>query len=157
MGSLEPLATLRGVTHLGLSIRKVWPDLAPLSRMPTLEELTCRVNILALAGVPALPCVRVANFHADFHWRVPLRSLRDLPEMPNLERMIVESVDDLAGIERNAVATRLQHAGQRDHRVEVSGAHHAREEDFHAASLSPTGRSEALVLADADDRVVIVW
>ncbi|MEO7934303.1 MAG: hypothetical protein ABIT76_14205 [Chthoniobacterales bacterium] len=44
--------------------------------------------------------VEAANLNADFHFKTPLRSLRDVPEMPLLRRLVIEPVATLDGLER---------------------------------------------------------
>ncbi|MGB8166473.1 MAG: hypothetical protein WCF18_03210 [Chthoniobacteraceae bacterium] len=100
LGSLEPLGRLAKLEDLSLTIRAAWPDLSPLGRLPALHTLSYRGNPLALASIGALPAVTKASLDADFHWKTPLRSLCDLPEMPRVENLTLAETDDLAGIER---------------------------------------------------------
>jgi hypothetical protein len=111
LGSLEALASLPAVKYLRLSIRRPWPDLSPLARMPSLEEVWLHLNPLALAGIPALPLVRVAKLHGDFHWKTPVRSVNELPAMPKLEILELEGADDLAGIGRHPLLRNLDVRG----------------------------------------------
>ncbi len=99
-GDLSVLGELHQLETLSLQICRPWPDLQPLGKLPNLRTLRYHGNPLALRDIGSLPGARVVVFNRDFRWMTPLRSLHELPDLPAVEELTVESVDDLAGIER---------------------------------------------------------
>lgn len=100
---LEDLAGLRGLPQLAevtLSLRTPWPDLSALADLPALRMLSVHANLQALREVPRLPRAEVVRLDADFHYRTPVRSMRDLPEMPEVRQLTIASIASLEGLER---------------------------------------------------------
>ncbi len=97
---LRPIGTLAHLENLTLSIRTPWPRLSGLENLTCLKDFHFYGNILALTAIPTLPAVRNAKIHYGGGFNVPLRSVADLPAMPELRRLDLESTDLLDGIER---------------------------------------------------------
>lgn len=96
------LDALKGMQHLetlNLNLRHPWPDLSALDTLPALHTLGYRGNALALDSVKSLPELRIFAIADHFHYKTPLRSIRQLPRMPKVERLSVANVADLGGIE----------------------------------------------------------
>ncbi len=79
-----------------------WPDLTGLENLRDLRELHFHGNIHALRDVPCLPQVRVLEIGHHFKFQLPLRSVADLPDLPELRRLHLENTTELHGIERYA-------------------------------------------------------
>jgi hypothetical protein len=97
---LRPVGTLANLEKLTLGIHTPWPRLTGLENLCRLSEFLFYGNVLAVTDIPALPAVRVAEFHHGSGFNVPLRSVADLPAMPELRRLRLENTDLLDGIER---------------------------------------------------------
>jgi hypothetical protein len=97
---VSALADLPHLRKLSLSLRRPWPKLAAIAELPALKSFAYTGNLLALRDVPRLRGVERATFNADLNWKTPLRDLHDLPEMPVVRLLRVDSVADLNGIER---------------------------------------------------------
>ena len=88
------------LNFLSLSIRTPWPDLSALAKLPMMESLNLRLNLLALENVEALASVKTVILEPDFHCNTPLRSIQTLPRMPRVTQLRVNSVGNLDGIEQ---------------------------------------------------------
>ena len=91
-----------------------WPDFSGWEGMRQLKKLTYHGNPLALSSIPSLPSVRTADI---VHWNsftVPLRSLHDLPEMPELRSLKLINTWKLDGIERYPELVNLEIYGYYD-------------------------------------------
>jgi hypothetical protein len=95
LGSLENLETLR------LYLHAPWPDLSEFGRLRSLKALYFHGNPLALQGSGELPAVRHAEIDHWLSFKVPLRSLHDLPAMPELRKLHLINTWRLDGIERS--------------------------------------------------------
>jgi hypothetical protein len=100
MHDLGAIAGLPALDRLSISLRRPWPDVSALAKLPALKSLIFTGNLLALRDVPCLPALEKASLNADFNWKTPLRDLLDLPEMPAVVIMKVEGVANLRGFER---------------------------------------------------------
>lgn len=98
MRDFNGLAGLK-IQSLSLAVRTPWPDLRSLGQLSELETLTVRANILAFRDVGPLARVKTANFEPEFHCNTPARNFRDLPAMPSIVHLRVNSIADLAGVE----------------------------------------------------------
>lgn len=97
---LRPIAALSHLEKLTLRLHTPWPSLSGLENLSRLTEFLYYGNVLAVTSIPALPAVRAAEFHHGSGFNVPLRSVADLPAMPELRRLYLENTDLLEGIER---------------------------------------------------------
>ena len=97
---LRPIAALAHLEKLTLRIHTPWPRLGGLENLSRLNEFKFYGNVLAVTAIPALPAVRAAEIHHGCGFKVPLRSVADLPAMPELRRLSLENADLLDGIER---------------------------------------------------------
>jgi hypothetical protein len=97
---LRPIAALAHLENLTLRLHTPWPCLSGLENLGRLTEFLFYGNVLAVTSIPALPAVRAAQFHHGSGFNVPLRSVADLPAMPELRRLFLENTDLLDGIER---------------------------------------------------------
>ncbi len=99
---IQSLAGLEGLKlqTLGAGLRMPWPDLRAIGELPELETLSVRANLLALRDVGPLRSVKTATFEPDFHCNTPVRNFFDLPEMPKVKHLRVNSIASLEGIER---------------------------------------------------------
>jgi hypothetical protein len=100
VADIGALAGLPKLKTLRLSLHAPWPAISALAALPSLRHLHFRGNLLVLRDIPGLPAVVEAEFNADFHWKTPLRDLSELPAMPVVRQLRVESVAGLAGVER---------------------------------------------------------
>jgi hypothetical protein len=97
---LSALTGLPNLRKLSLSLRRPWPRLAAIAKLPSLKSFAYTGNLLALRDIPRLAGVERATLNADLYWKTPLRDLHDLPEMPAVRLLRVDSVADLHGIDR---------------------------------------------------------
>lgn len=99
---LRLLGGLTRLTSLNLWLSAPWPDLAGFDRLANLHSFTFRGNVLALNAITRLDSVRTAVIKHSSGFNVPLRSIADLPEMPELRCLELENTAELDGIERYA-------------------------------------------------------
>jgi hypothetical protein len=97
---LRPVGALTRLKKLTLRISTPWPLLAGMENLSRLTEFLYYGNVLAVSAIPALPAVCVAGFHHGSGFDVPLRSVSDLPAMPELRFLHLENTDLLDGIDR---------------------------------------------------------
>lgn len=97
---LRVVGGLTRLTSLSLWLSAPWPDLAGLDRLVNLHSFTFRGNVLALKAIPRLESVRTAIVKHGSGFNVPLRSIADLPDMPELRCLELENTSELDGIER---------------------------------------------------------
>ncbi|MEO5713694.1 MAG: hypothetical protein ABIT37_09415 [Luteolibacter sp.] len=96
----RPIGTLTSLEHLTLRIGTPWPRFAGIENLPHLTHFLFYGNVLATTSIPALPVVRTAEFHHGNGYNVPLRSVADLPAMPELRCLYLENTDLLDGLDR---------------------------------------------------------
>lgn len=99
------------IEKLHLSLRRPWLDFGVLATLPKLRELSLRTNLIALETLPALAAAEIVTFDCDFHWKTPVRSFRHLPDMPRVQRLKVDSIASLDGLERLSEARNLDLGG----------------------------------------------
>jgi hypothetical protein len=99
---IKDLAGLAGLKlqTLGVGVRLPWPNLRAIGELPELETLSVRANLLALRDVGPLPKVKSATFEPDFHCNTPVRNFHDLPDMPAVKHMRINSIAGLEGVEK---------------------------------------------------------
>ncbi|MEP6811336.1 MAG: hypothetical protein ABI992_13915, partial [Chthoniobacterales bacterium] len=96
---LRPVGKLGELKILHVTLDCPWPDLGGWEDLVQLEELHFQGNILALREVPRLPALRRAKIHKREEV-IPLRTVSDLPEMPELRSLFLENTWRLEGMER---------------------------------------------------------
>ena len=94
------LGACKQVQQLTVYAKRPWPRLAGWEGMVQLEKLDWHGNLLALEEVRRLERVRQAKFDHDSNTNLPLRDATRLPEMPALEKLTLEGVNRLDGLER---------------------------------------------------------
>lgn len=107
---LRVLGRCAGLEELHVRLRQPWVKVEGLERLERLRILQWLASPHSLQGIPCLPSVQVAIFRqslSDF----PLRDVRQLPEMPALEVLELESVFSLEGLGRYARLVNLKVAG----------------------------------------------
>lgn len=92
----RPLARCTELRELGLSFQQHWPDFAGLEQLRQLESLELCGNLLALPPGLVWPKVRRGRLLCQ---PLGLRSVRDLPQLPNCELATLGGVERLDGIE----------------------------------------------------------
>ncbi|GAA5483874.1 leucine-rich repeat domain-containing protein [Haloferula sargassicola] len=97
---LRAVGELVQLKTLTLRLATPWPRLDGLENLTRLTEFMFYGNVLAVNAIRALPGVRAAEFHHGSGFNVPLRSVADLPDMPELRRLRLENTDLLDGIGR---------------------------------------------------------
>jgi hypothetical protein len=85
-----------------------WPDLTGLENLRELRELHFHGNVLAFRGIPCLPQARFVEICHGSGFNVPLRSVGDLPDMPELRRLKLENTAELDGLEHYAKLLNLE-------------------------------------------------
>lgn len=105
---LRVVGDLTRLNTLSLWLSAPWPDLAGLDRLVNLRALTFHGNVLALNAIPRLAAVRRATIKHGSNFNVPLRSVGDLPDMPELRCLELENTSELHGIERYAALLNLK-------------------------------------------------
>jgi hypothetical protein len=98
---LRPIGELTQLTDLSLFLFCPWPRLEGLERLVALETFSFHGNPLALAAIPAWPAVRSAKIKHVRDFKLPLRSLHDLPRMPELRKLELINTWRLDGIEHS--------------------------------------------------------
>jgi hypothetical protein len=118
VGELEQLETVRLFLHCP------WPDFSGWDRLTALRELHFSGNPLALSVIRRLPAVRLAAIHHWLDFKVPLRSIHDLPEMPELLRLELINTWRLDGIERSPLLINAEIYGYFDDLAPLSALKH---------------------------------
>jgi len=99
---LRCLGQLTRLQNLRLWPHAPWPDLAGFENLVELRTLSLHGNILALMKVPILPQLRTLEVAHGYGFSLPLRSVADLPDMPELRCLHLDNTTELHGIERYA-------------------------------------------------------
>ena len=105
---LRVLGQLTKLEELRLYAHAPWPDMTGLGNLVCLRDFYFNGNGLALRSVGCLPQVRQFEVHQGYRFNVPLRSVADLPAMPELRRLHLENTDQLDGIERYSKLLNLE-------------------------------------------------
>ncbi len=100
---LSPLAGCRQLRELALTLGKSgvrvgshWPNVKGLEQLQELESLSLSGNLLAFAPGISWPKVRTATLHCN---PLAARSVRELPQLPACEFLVLGGVEKLDGIE----------------------------------------------------------
>lgn len=93
---LRPLMRCTGLRELSLQLNTHWPDLTGFEALQQLEELHLTGNLLALPPGLNWPLVRRGTLKCE---PLALRSVRELPQLPNCEFLTLKGVERLDGIE----------------------------------------------------------
>jgi hypothetical protein len=120
----RPLARLTQLNKLWMWLWAPWPDLTGFEGLTELREFHYSGNVLALGSIPRLPAVRDAKFDQRFNFHVPVRSIAELPEMPELRRFYLENTWKLDGIERSPLLLNLEVFGHFDDLTPLSVLQH---------------------------------
>ena len=105
---LRPIGDLPQLDTLTIIARAPWPDLRGLEKLSRLRDLTFYGNILALNVIPRLESVRSAKISLGGGFKLPVREVGDLPDMPELRRFHLENTAELHGIERHTQLLNLE-------------------------------------------------
>ncbi len=107
------LGRIGTLESLNLMLFHPWPDFAGLERLDRLRSFTLAGNTLALSIVPRLQGLRKARF--DSHrCNVPVKTLNELPDMPEVIDLDFKSTVSLKGLERYPKLINLRLAGRYD-------------------------------------------
>jgi hypothetical protein len=93
---LRPITRCTGLRELELRFGRGWPELTGLEQLQHLEQLELSGNLLALPPGLVWPKVRRAILRCQ---PLALRSVRELPQVPNCELLMLAGVERLDGIE----------------------------------------------------------
>ena len=100
LGDLAGLAALPMLEKLNLRLGWPWPSsIRCLAQLPRLRQFDFHSNLLALTEIPELPAVDQAHLSGG-GFGTPLQDLFQLPAMPCLRKLTVESTASLRGLER---------------------------------------------------------
>lgn len=107
---LRPVGRCTNLEHLAIRVRQPWVRVDGLEQLEKLETVEWLGSPLVLQGIPRWPAVRRAAFK---EWCVhfPLRDALQLPEMPLLEELQLESIFSLEGFARYPRLVNLRVAG----------------------------------------------
>ena len=94
------LGRLTRLQSVSLYVRVPWPDLRGLENLVELRHLIYNGNVLAFRDVPILPQMRWFDIGHLGSFDIPLRTVHDLPAMPELRRLKLDNTAELDGIER---------------------------------------------------------
>ncbi|MDB6025944.1 MAG: Leucine Rich Repeat [Verrucomicrobiales bacterium] len=107
LNDLNPLSRCLKLESISLHLSQPWPQFASLQELPALRSFEWRGNPFVLETLGPLPHVIKAKFEGGFHWKVPLRDLRRLPEMPAVRVFELDPAWSIDGIERWQTLTNL--------------------------------------------------
>ncbi len=109
--NLSPIARCAKLESLSLHVSQPWPDLPPLNELPLLKHFEWRGNPFVLENLSPLPHVVKAKVEGGFQWKLPLRNLKRLPQMPLLRVLELDPAWSLDGIEQWTTITNLTLSG----------------------------------------------
>ena len=107
---LRALGRCAALEKLTVRVRQPWVKVDGLERLERLHTVRWHGSPLVLQAIPKWPAVRHAVFQ-EFCLNFPLRDAFQLPEMPLLEVLDLESIFSLEGIERYPRLINLKVAG----------------------------------------------
>lgn len=107
---LRPLGQCAALEKLTVRVRQPWVKVDGLERLERLHTVHWTGSPLVLQAIPKWPAVRHAILK-EFCLNFPLRDAFQLPEMPLLEVLELESIFSLEGIERYPRLVNLKVAG----------------------------------------------
>ena len=111
---LRPVGNLAELETIYLFLHSPWPDFTGWDRLSHLRELHFHGNPLAMQSIQCLPALRKADISHWLSYKVPLRSLNDLPAMPELRTLKLINTWRLDGIERSPELLNLEIYGYFD-------------------------------------------
>jgi hypothetical protein len=97
---LRVIGKLTRLQSLHLHVNLPWPDLRGLENLTELRDFHFNGNVLSFRDVPQLPQVRHFDIGHLGSFDIPLRTVNDLPAMPELRRLKLDNTAELDGIER---------------------------------------------------------
>jgi hypothetical protein len=97
---LRVIGKLTRLQSMYLHVNLPWPDLRGLDNLTELRDFHFNGNVLSFRDVPLLPRVRHFDIGHLGSFDIPLRTVRDLPAMPELRRLKLDNTTELDGIER---------------------------------------------------------
>ena len=107
---LRPLGQCAALEELSIRVRQPWVKIDGLDRLERLHTVHWLGSPLILQAIPRWPAVRHAVLK-EFCVNFPLRDAFQLPEMPLLEVLELESIFSLEGLERYPRLVNLKVAG----------------------------------------------
>ena len=108
---LRVIGKLTRLQSLRLRVELPWPDLRGLENLTELQYLNYNGNVLAFRDVPVLPRVRHFDLGHLGSFDIPLRTVHDLPAMPELRRLKLDNTTEFDGIERYTKLLNLEAYG----------------------------------------------
>ena len=108
---LTPLTRCQKLESLSLHLNQPWPLLPQLGHLAHLKTFEWRGNPFVLESIGPLPHVTRTKVEGGFHWKLPLRDLHRLPEMPLLRIFELDPAWSIDGIQRWPTITNLTLTG----------------------------------------------
>ena len=105
---LRVIGKLTRLQSMYLHVNPPWPDLRGLENLSELRDFHFNGNVLSFRDVPQLRQVRHFEISHLGSFDIPLRTVHDLPAMPELRRLKLDNTAELDGIERYAKLLNLE-------------------------------------------------
>jgi hypothetical protein len=108
---LRPVGQCSALEQLAVRVQQPWVKVDGLERLERLQVVQWNGSPLNLQAIPRWPAVRRAALRGGYGLDFPLRDAFQLPEMPLLEDMELESIFSLDGLDRYPRLVTLKVAG----------------------------------------------